>query len=327
MLFGLEFGKILLIYFVFSGVLTIFMFARMYIVDHFANDKKKGMARRGELIRSGRWFQKPLYTMPKIKENKDLATVRITVFKNDKVRHGKCAIVLPGGGYAHCLTGSEGYTIAACLNDLGITAVVLEYRTGFHCSKNAPVQDLARTVKFIFDNQDMLEIDPTDYALIGFSAGGNLAGLYGSEQQGYAKYHTAKPGAVILGYPWTNINHWLNHPYWNIWEAMVGIWFSERGNLFMFGLKPTREDRESVCVQNWITEGYPPTYMFTGDDDILVRAGSHTDVLAKAFKKNHVRYCYQQFYRVPHGVGIGKGTNAEGWLNEAVDFWKASVYN
>ena len=324
-IFGVRLLVILGVYLVLTFLLTLFMIVKMYVVAFRANDKKKGKERRIELIREGRWMQMPLYSMEECAYNKHLSYVRITVFKNDKVKNGKCAIVLPGGGYAHTIKDAEGYAIAAHLNDMGITAIVLEYRAGLHCSDHAPMQDLARTVQYMFEHKDELEIDPTDYALVGFSAGGNLAGIFGSKIYGYEKYGVEKPGCLILGYPWTNINHWMDHPYWNIWDGLIGVWFSERGNLFMFGWTPTSEQRESLCVQNWIDDDFPKTYMFTGDDDIIVRSGSHTDVLAKAFKKHNVPYKYQQFYRVPHGVGIGKGTNAEGWLEEAVQYWESDI--
>ena len=317
--------RILYVYFGLSLLLTIFMVAKMYIVAYRPNKKRIGRARRIELVKKGKWRQQPLYSMSEISENKDLIDVRITIFPNDSGEKGHYAIVLPGGGYAHCITEAEGYSIAAGLNELDITAVVLEYRTGIKCSSHAPMKDLARTVQFMTDHAEELNVIPEDYGLVGFSAGGNLAGIYGSEFYGYKKYGTLKPGALMIGYPWTNINHWMDHPYWNIWDGLIGIWFSERGNFFMFGIHPSKEEKESLCVQSWVDEGFPPTYMFTGDDDILVRSGSHTDVLHKAFKRHNVPYMYQQFYRVPHGVGLGIGTNAEGWLNDAVSFWGKNI--
>lgn len=315
------FRELLCMYLLLSFALTVFMMAKMYIVDHRANDRKRGQKRREALSASGRWRQMPLYSMEEIAGNKKLGSVRLTVFPNDDGVRRKYAIVLPGGGYAHTLTEGEGYPVAARLNELGYTAFVLEYRTGLSCAPHAPMQDLARTVTYVTEHADALNVDPDDYLLVGFSAGGNLAGIYGSEQYGWKHYGTKKPGALALGYPWTNINHWMQHPYWNIWDGLIGIWFSERGNFFMFGIHPTREEKESLCVQNWITEGYPPTYMFSGDDDILVRAGAHTDVMAEALKEHEVPYMYQKFFQVPHGIGLGAGTSAAGWLDEAVSYW------
>lgn len=318
--------EVAVIYLLLTFLLTCFMILKMHIVDERACCKKCGRARRQQLIMTGRWRQMPLYSMDEIAKNKKLSDVRLTVFPNDDGKKGAYAIILPGGGYAHCITVAEGWSVAARLNEMGVTAFVLEYRTGRACSKYAPMEDLARTVSFITEHSDEFNVEREGYSLIGFSAGGNLAGIYGTEKYGWKHYNTIKPGTIILGYPWTNINHWAEHPYWNIWEGLIGVWFSERGNIYMFGPFPTREERESLCVQNWIRPGYPPTYMFSGDDDILVTSGSHTDVMAKALKENTVPYMYQKFFRVPHGIGLGVGTNAEGWLDEAVKYWHSNIY-
>ena len=52
---------------------------------------------------------------------------------------------------------------------------------------------------------------------------------------------------------------------------------------------------------------------------------SATDDVAQALKANGISYMYQKFFGVPHGVGLAVGTNAEGWLEEAVAFWEKSV--
>ena len=201
---------------------------------------------------------------------------------------------------------------AAKLNEMGYTAFVLEYRTGFHCGGYAPMQDLARAVKSIEEHHEELNVDPEDYAICGFSAGGNLAGVFGGKEHGYAKYGVRKPGALILGYPWTNVNHWLDHPYWNIWKGLIGIWLSERGLLLMFGPYASRKTRSSLCVQNYITPDYPPTYMMAGSNDLLVPASHHAAVLNQALKWEGVRHVYEQFWGLPHGIGLAVNDQGRG---------------
>ena len=234
----------------------------------------------------------------------------------------KFAIICPGGGYAHLCTDKEGYAIAARMNELGYTCFVLEYRTGFAARSYAPTRDLARAICYVTEHADAFDVDPEDYALIGFSAGGNLVGLYGTERYGWKAYGTAKPGAIIMGYPWTNINHWMDHPYWNIWKGLIGLYFTERSNLYYFGWRQSRAKRDSVCVQKWITEDFPPCYMFSGAVDVLTPASHHADVMAQALEEKQVPCLYRKYFRLPHGIGLGIGTQAEGWLSEAVDFWE-----
>ena len=51
----------------------------------------------------------------------------------------------------------------------------------------------------------------------------------------------------------------------------------------------------------------------------------HRAVLEKALARNHVTHIYHVYDDAPHAVAAGKGTDAEGWLNEAVAFWEEQV--
>ena len=313
------------IYLTLSFLLTCYSALRMYVIRYRATAIKLGKERIQQLISQGRFRQIPLYSMEEIGKKKALEEVRLSIFPNDTGERKKYVIVCPGGGYAHCVTDQEGYPIAARLNEMGYTAFVLEYRTRFHCSAYAPMDDLAQAVRYIEEHHEELNVEPENYAICGFSAGGNMAGIFGGKGLGYEKYGVRKPGALILGYPWTNVNHWMDHPYWNIWKGLIGVWLSERGILYMFGRHANKKNRESLCVQNWITPDYPPTYMMVGTNDILVPASHHAAVLKEALKEKQVKYLYEQFWGLPHGIGLGERTRAEGWLKAAVEFWEENT--
>lgn len=85
-------------------------------------------------------------------------------------------IVFPGGGYEFT-SDREGEPVALKLLNNNIQAFVLEYS----CTQNAlyPAQLLEGylALKYISDNRDKLNIDINKIGVIGFSAGGHLAGL------------------------------------------------------------------------------------------------------------------------------------------------------
>lgn len=323
---GGSWGEILynfiVIYLTFTLVLTLYSVIRMYLVKHRCNGVKYGKQRIVTLVGQGRFKQIPVYSMREISQNKKLGMVRLSVFPNDTKRRMPYVLILPGGGYAHCVTKEEGYPIAARFNELGYTAFVLEYRTRFHCSAYAPMEDVARAICHIEEHQEEYNIETEGFALCGFSAGGNLAGIYAGHSHGYEAYKTKRPAALILGYPWTNIWHWLDHPYWNIWKGLLGIWLSERGFVHMFGLHSTKEERESLCVQKQVTPDYPPTFVFSGGRDVLVPASHHAEVFEEALREQGVRHVYRRYFGLPHGIGLGLHTKAEKWMQEAVDFWE-----
>src|SRR4051794_35312582 len=55
----------------------------------------------------------------------------LTVFRPDPAKAtGAAVVICPGGGYGFLATEHEGEQVAAWLNSLGITGVMLKYRLG-----------------------------------------------------------------------------------------------------------------------------------------------------------------------------------------------------
>ncbi len=313
---------LIIAYLILTFVFTVYSIARMYYIEHRSNDVKSGLARVKSLRSAGRFMQFPVYSMEEMAANKHKRDVKLMYFPADNPKSKRFMVVLPGGGYAHLCTKQEGYPVAAALNRKGVNAFVLEYRTGCDCEPFAPMEDLGVALRFIQDNLDRFNVEMEGYGLIGFSAGGNLAGIFSSHKFGYLDYQLPKPGAIILGYPWTCVNDWLHHPYWNIWIGLMGIWLSNRGSFYMFGLRHIRKGRTMLDVQKYIEADYPPTFMYSGSWDVLVPASRHADVFDAALTTNGVKHVYEKYFGVPHGIGLGIHTKAEGWLDRAVEFWK-----
>ena len=313
---------LIIAYLILTFVFTVYSIARMYYIEHRSNDVKSGLARVKSLRSEGRFMQFPVYSMEEMAANKHKRDVKLMYFPADNPKSKRFMVVLPGGGYAHLCTKQEGYPVAAALNRKGVNAFVLEYRTGCDCEPFAPMEDLGVALRFIQDNLDRFNVEMEGYGLIGFSAGGNLAGIFASHKFGYLDYQLPKPGTVILGYPWTCVNDWLHHPYWNIWIGLLGIWLSNRGSFYMFGLRHIRKGRTMLDVQKYIEADYPPTFMYSGSWDVLVPASRHADVFDAALTENGVKHLYEKYFGVPHGIGLGLHTKAEGWLDRAVEFWK-----
>jgi acetyl esterase/lipase len=93
--------------------------------------------------------------------------------------NGAAVIVCPGGGYWFLSTNNEGTGVCEWLNSIGVTAILLRYRTP--TSDEAvpyqyPVQDLQRSLGIVRHRAKEWNIDPKRIGVIGFSAGGNLIG-------------------------------------------------------------------------------------------------------------------------------------------------------
>lgn len=108
----------------------------------------------------------------------DVADPTITVYRPEKP-NGASVIVAPGGGFMFLSYAHEGTHVCEWLNTLGVTAVLLKYRTPTRDEKQAfelPVQDAQRALGLVRHHADEWKLDPRRVGLLGFSAGANLAG-------------------------------------------------------------------------------------------------------------------------------------------------------
>ena len=102
----------------------------------------------------------------------------ITVYRPEKP-NGTAVVVAPGGGFRFLSIKHEGTAVCEWLNSIGVTGVLLTYRTPTNeepSSYEKPVQDAQRAIGMVRHHAAEWGIDPKRVGLLGFSAGGNLAG-------------------------------------------------------------------------------------------------------------------------------------------------------
>ena len=225
------------------------------------------------------------------------------------LRDGKThpfAVICPGGGYAVVCSFIEGTPFARKLNERGISAFILYYRVRRKARFPQPQDDLARAVKEILNRAEEYRIETENYSVWGSSAGGHLAASFGTERMGWAKYGLPKPGAIVLCYPVISMDPTLTHK-------------GTHDNLL--GTHPTDDQERAASIEEQVTPNYPPTYLWCGDADSLVPP-ENTRRMAAALETAGVPFRCEVFPEVEHGVGPGTGTAAEGWIDQAVDFWR-----
>lgn len=107
----------------------------------------------------------------------------ILVYPAPKDRNtGVSMLIAPGGGYHNLGWDIEGEEIAAWLNSVGITGILLKYR----CPRRpgdvkgvppaGPLKDAQRAVSLVRSRAAAWGLDPAKIGIVGFSAGGHLAG-------------------------------------------------------------------------------------------------------------------------------------------------------
>eukprot|EP01034_Spumella_vulgaris_P007717 gene7717-9828_t len=109
----------------------------------------------------------------------NVTTPQLAVYRPAKEKDtGASVIICPGGGFSILAYDLEGTEVAAWLNTLGVTGIVLKYRVPSRDPKQAwlaPVQDAQRAVSLVRARAAEWGLDPARIGILGFSAGGTTA--------------------------------------------------------------------------------------------------------------------------------------------------------
>ena len=97
-------------------------------------------------------------------------------------RTGVAVIIAPGGGHSELWIDHEGYNPAQWFSNRGIAAFVLKYRLAREAGSTYTVEkdaltDIQRTIRLVRSRAKEWGIDTGKIGVMGFSAGGELAGL------------------------------------------------------------------------------------------------------------------------------------------------------
>jgi acetyl esterase/lipase len=106
----------------------------------------------------------------------------LTIYRPAKGKDtGAAVLICPGGGYWNLFWQIEGEEVAAWLNSLGVTGIILKYRVPRRPDEpkgvpaRRPLQDAQRAVSLVRSKAKAWGIDPERIGIMGFSAGGHLA--------------------------------------------------------------------------------------------------------------------------------------------------------
>jgi acetyl esterase/lipase len=204
-------------------------------------------------------------------------------------------IVLPGGGYAEHAP-HEAEPVASWLGETGVPASVFRYPLNVRYP--APLDALRAEIARQRAN------GAQRIGLIGFSAGGHLAGLA-------ALAPGAAPGEsvqfAVLGYAITSME---TEPY-------------RPARLILLGEDASAELRRSTSLDSLVTPAAPPFFVWHTAEDPYVHP-EHTYRFASALATNQVPHAVHMFAHGPHSLGLARGageaaiwtTLASAWIGE-----------
>jgi len=225
----------------------------------------------------------------------------LTIMRPRKgAENGSAVVVLPGGAYVGLAADLEGREIADWFTARGFRAFILSYRLSSHgYLLPVPLLDARRAVQLVRARARDYQVDPNRIVVIGFSAGGHLAALAGTqfvpgnpEAEDPIDRASSRPDFLVLGYPW------------------IGAISSDTSHLSyckLFNVMDRCEElRLAYSPDLFVTKDTPPTFLYHTftDQTVPVEQGLRFyEALIKAGVPSEMHI----FANGGHGSGLGKG--------------------
>ena len=223
--------------------------------------------------------------------------------------NGSAVLIFPGGAYRELAGDLEGGEVADWFAARGFTAFILSYRLSSHgYLLPVPLLDARRAIQTVRARANDYHISPDRIVVIGFSAGGHLAALAGTQfvpgkpdAEDPIERVSSRPDYLVLGYPWlgaisSDTSHLSYCKLFNVMDQCETL-------------------RTAYSPDLFVTKDTPPTFMyhtFTDQTVPVEQTLRFYDALVKAGVDSELHI----FANGPHGTGLGKG-------DPALDQWPA----
>lgn len=210
-----------------------------------------------------------------------------------KNKRAPAVIICPGGGYNYVTYNKEGVEVAEWLNSLGITALVLKYRTPKN--RDGAFQDLQRALSLARANAGKWMIDAGRIGVIGFSAGGHLAAKASNlfKNRSYSPVDavdkkSCRPDFVMLVYP---------------------AYLEREGK---------------IATELNLKAKIPPTLIVHNEDDKNFIAGSK--IYHAALDAEKVKNTFLLYQSGGHGYGLRSTKDVGVWTKDAAEWLKKNKF-
>ncbi len=208
-----------------------------------------------------------------------------------------CIIICPGGAYHTRSRGYEGSLVAEWLNTIGVSAFVLDYRHSPY-KHPVPVTDAKRAIRYVRHLADKYGYHKDKIGIMGFSAGGHLAGSAGTFDGdfGYClcddiDKESSRPEFMVLCYP-----------------VISCIEYAHRGSFVNLSQDTSPKAALELSVDKNVDENTPPTFLWhtIGDAEVPVE---NSFLMASALSRYNIPFELHTFSIGGHGTGMCNGVD------------------
>ena len=227
----------------------------------------------------------------------NISNPRMRVYR-PATANGAAVLVCGGGGYFRIQLKKESTPIARWLQARGFTVFELLYRLpndGWDAS--VPFMDAQRAMRIVRTRAPEFGIDPKQIGIMGFSAGGHLAGFtaYQPDRALYEgkdrfEHVSARPDFAVLLFPVVT----LRAPY-----------DTTRTRREIIGDKATPEAEAAWSLDTYASKDAPPTIIFAAADDPTTPPG-HGILLFEKLVAAGASAELHMFRDGGHGWGLGR---------------------
>ncbi len=227
-------------------------------------------------------------------------------------------VICPGGGYRFCSVREAEPVALRFLSEGFVTCVVWyrvhcfpggesivhdkagDYKVSAGCKFPMPQQDAAAAVAYVRRHAQKWHVHPDKIAVMGFSAGGHLAASLAGLWQRAELWQEMKltpedvrPNAAVLCYP-----------------VVVADGDAHRGSFeHLSGGDRNVENHQQYSILNWVSENYPPTFLWHTCTDGSVPV-QNSIRLAQALCGQHIQTELHIFPSGGHGLSLANEITA-----------------
>jgi acetyl esterase/lipase len=212
---------------------------------------------------------------------------------------GSAVLIAPGGGYLFEALDQEGIAVARALNRRGISAFVLVYRLpseGWRNGAEVPLQDAQRAMRLLRARAFEYGIDPARTGVLGFSAGGHLAGQLATRFSpsvyapvDAADNYDARPSFAGLVYPVV---------------TMMPPFAHEASCAKLLGADASPTLRAAYSIERAVMADTSPCFLCAAADDPDVPV-DNTLAMFASLRAQNVAAEMHIFEKGGHGFGLG----------------------
>jgi acetyl esterase/lipase len=219
-------------------------------------------------------------------------------------------VICPGGGYWNLAWDLEGEEVAARLNALGITGLVLKYRVPRRPGEPerlpapGPLLDAQRAISLVRSRAADWGIDPNRVGIAGFSAGGHLAlaTAIRFHQRGYE--------------PLDGVDQWSCRP-----DFVVAVY---PGYLIEQNPAGVEINANTLAPYLQIATDTPPVFLVHASDD-RVAGPENSVVLYQALRQAGISAELHVYAQGGHGFGVRESQlPCSTWIDRCAE-WLSSL--